>query len=95
MGIEAGIRAYNFGRGHQHLLLRGAISCRPPAIDSLGSRIELSTESRKTELLLLPTRDELVRAMSFVAIPALIGPRLGPVPGGLIVGCFHWRLISS
>ncbi|MFI5197684.1 MAG: MFS transporter [Thermoanaerobaculia bacterium] len=38
-------------------------------------------------------RSELVRAMSFVTIPALIGPMLGPVAGGLIVGYFHWRLI--
>jgi len=36
---------------------------------------------------------ELVRAMSFVAIPGLIGPMLGPITGGLIVGYFHWRLI--
>jgi EmrB/QacA subfamily drug resistance transporter len=36
---------------------------------------------------------ELVRAMSFVAIPGLIGPMLGPIAGGLIVGYLHWRLI--
>jgi MFS family permease len=38
-------------------------------------------------------KSELVRAMSFVAIPALVAPMLGPVAGGLIVGYFHWRLI--
>lgn len=38
-------------------------------------------------------KSELVRAMSFVAIPGLIGPMLGPITGGLIVGYFHWRLI--
>ena len=38
-------------------------------------------------------RSELVRAMSFVAIPGLIGPMLGPIAGGLIVGYFHWRVI--
>ncbi len=38
-------------------------------------------------------RSELIRAMSFVAIPALIGPMLGPVAGGLIVGYLHWRFI--
>ena len=38
-------------------------------------------------------RSELVRAMSFVAIPALIGPMLGPVVGGFIVSFFHWRMI--
>src|ERR1019366_533749 len=36
---------------------------------------------------------ELIPAMSFVAIPALIGPMLGPIAGGLIVGYFHWRVI--
>jgi EmrB/QacA subfamily drug resistance transporter len=38
-------------------------------------------------------KSELIRAMSFVAIPALIGPMLGPIAGGLIVGYFHWSLI--
>jgi EmrB/QacA subfamily drug resistance transporter len=38
-------------------------------------------------------KSELIRAMSFVAIPGLIGPMLGPVAGGLIVAYFHWRVI--
>jgi EmrB/QacA subfamily drug resistance transporter len=38
-------------------------------------------------------KSELIRAMSFVAIPGLIGPMLGPIVGGLIVGYFHWRVI--
>ena len=38
-------------------------------------------------------KSELIRAMSFVAVPALIGPMLGPVAGGLIVGFLHWRMI--
>ena len=38
-------------------------------------------------------KSELIRAMSFVAIPALIGPMLGPIAGGLIVGYLHWRVI--
>jgi MFS family permease len=38
-------------------------------------------------------KSELVRAMSFVAIPSLVGPMLGPIAGGLIVGYLHWRLI--
>jgi MFS family permease len=36
---------------------------------------------------------ELIRAMSFVAIPGLIGPMLGPIVGGLIVAYLHWRII--
>jgi EmrB/QacA subfamily drug resistance transporter len=38
-------------------------------------------------------KSELVRAMSFVSIPALIAPMLGPIAGGLIVGYLDWRLI--
>jgi EmrB/QacA subfamily drug resistance transporter len=38
-------------------------------------------------------KSEFVRAMSFVAIPGLIGPMLGPIAGGLIVGYLHWRMI--
>ncbi|MGA2552926.1 MAG: DHA2 family efflux MFS transporter permease subunit [Burkholderiaceae bacterium] len=38
-------------------------------------------------------KDELIRTMSFVAIPALVGPMLGPLAGGLIVHYLHWRLI--
>ena len=38
-------------------------------------------------------KSELVRAMSFVAIPGLIGPMLGPLAGGLIVDHFPWRTI--
>src|ERR1700686_3238408 len=38
-------------------------------------------------------KSELIRVMSFVAIPALIGPMLGPIAGGLIVGYLHCRFI--
>ncbi len=38
-------------------------------------------------------RGELLRATSFVAIPALIGPLVGPLAGGLIVSYSHWRTI--
>jgi EmrB/QacA subfamily drug resistance transporter len=38
-------------------------------------------------------KSELVRALSFVTIPALIAPMLGPIAGGLIVGYLHWRYI--
>ncbi len=38
-------------------------------------------------------KSELVQAMSFVAIPSLVAPMLGPVAGGLIVGYLHWRMI--
>src|ERR1700727_485415 len=38
-------------------------------------------------------KSELLRTMSFVSIPALIAPMLGPIAGGLIVGYLHWRVI--
>jgi MFS family permease len=38
-------------------------------------------------------KTDLVRVMSFVSIPALIGPMLGPLAGGLIVHYLHWRVI--
>ncbi len=38
-------------------------------------------------------KSELIRVMTFVVIPALIGPMLGPFLGGLIVGYFPWRVI--
>src|ERR1700727_2521028 len=38
-------------------------------------------------------KGELIRAMSFVAIPGLIGPMLGPIAGGFIIAYFHWRVI--
>jgi EmrB/QacA subfamily drug resistance transporter len=38
-------------------------------------------------------KSELIRAMSFVAMPGLIGPMLGPLIGGLIIAYFHWSVI--
>jgi EmrB/QacA subfamily drug resistance transporter len=38
-------------------------------------------------------KSELLQAMNFVIIPALIGPLLGPTVGGLIVHWVSWRFI--
>jgi EmrB/QacA subfamily drug resistance transporter len=38
-------------------------------------------------------KSDLLRMMSFVSIPALVAPMLGPIAGGLIVGYLHWRFI--
>jgi len=38
-------------------------------------------------------KSELLRVMSFISIPALVAPMLGPIAGGLIVGYLHWRYI--
>ncbi len=46
-------------------------------------------------LLLLRTveRHNLVRAMAYLTLPALLGPMLGPPVGGFITTYFHWRYI--
>jgi len=38
-------------------------------------------------------RDQLVRAMSYMLIPGLLGPMLGPMLGGAITTYFDWRWI--
>jgi EmrB/QacA subfamily drug resistance transporter len=38
-------------------------------------------------------RSEMLVAMNYVVVPALIGPLLGPFVGGLIVHWLHWRVI--
>lgn len=38
-------------------------------------------------------KSELIAAMTFVAMPGLIGPMLGPLLGGLIIAYFHWSVI--
>jgi EmrB/QacA subfamily drug resistance transporter len=38
-------------------------------------------------------KHELLRAMTFISLPAQVAPMLGPMAGGLIVAYFHWRVI--
>ena len=46
-------------------------------------------------LLLLRSveRSELVNALSYLTVPALLGPIMGPLLGGFITTYFHWRWI--
>src|SRR5690606_30828058 len=38
-------------------------------------------------------KSELVRALSWLTVPAMLGPMLGPVLGGAITTYVHWRFI--
>ena len=68
-----------------HLL----VACR--VIQGMGGAMMVPV-GRLTLVRAFPKSD-LIRIMSFVAIPALIAPMLGPVAGGLIVGYLQWRVI--
>ena len=65
------------------------VACR--ILQGLGGAMMVPV-GRLTMVRTFPKGD-LVRAMSFVAIPSLIGPMLGPVAGGVIVHYLHWRAI--
>lgn len=39
------------------------------------------------------SKDELVKALSMVTLPALTGPLIGPIMGGMITSYFHWSFI--
>jgi EmrB/QacA subfamily drug resistance transporter len=65
------------------------VACR--VLQGLGGAMMVPV-GRLTMIRTFP-KSELVRAMTFVAIPALIGPLLGPLIGGLIVSLLHWRMI--
>ena len=38
-------------------------------------------------------KSELIRAMSFVAVPSLVGPMVGPLLGGMIVHYLTWSVV--
>ena len=44
-------------------------------------------------LLRSVAKGELVRAMAYLTVPALVGPLLGPPVGGFITTYWHWRWI--
>jgi len=68
-----------------HLL----VACR--VLQGCGGAMMLPV-GRLTMVRTFP-KAELIRAMSFVAIPGLIGPMVGPLAGGLIIGYLHWSVI--
>ena len=65
------------------------VACR--VLQGCGGALMLPV-GRLTMVRTFP-KSELIDAMSFVAIPGLIGPMLGPLLGGLIISRFHWSVI--
>jgi EmrB/QacA subfamily drug resistance transporter len=65
------------------------VACR--VVQGIGGAMMVPV-GRMTLVRAFP-KSELIRAMSFVSIPSLIGPMLGPVVGGLIVHYLHWSIV--
>jgi len=65
------------------------VACR--VVQGIGGAMMVPV-GRMTMVRTFP-KSELIRAMSFVSIPSLIGPMLGPVVGGLIVHYLHWSIV--
>jgi EmrB/QacA subfamily drug resistance transporter len=65
------------------------IACR--VIQGMGGAMMVPV-GRMTMVRTFP-KSELVQAMSFVSVPSLIGPMLGPLLGGLIVHYLHWSVV--
>src|SRR5579864_5942154 len=65
------------------------VACR--VLQGMGGAMMVPV-GRMTMVRTFP-KSELIRAMSFVSIPSLIGPMLGPVVGGLIVHYLHWSIV--
>ncbi|HSI01111.1 MAG TPA: DHA2 family efflux MFS transporter permease subunit [Reyranella sp.] len=65
------------------------VACR--VVQGMGGAMMVPV-GRMTMVRTFP-KSELVQAMSFVAIPSLVGPMVGPLIGGLIVHYLHWRVL--
>ncbi|HEY2871449.1 MAG TPA: DHA2 family efflux MFS transporter permease subunit [Reyranella sp.] len=65
------------------------VACR--VVQGMGGAMMVPV-GRMTMVRTFP-KSELVRAMSFVSVPSLIGPMLGPLLGGLIVHYLHWSVV--
>jgi EmrB/QacA subfamily drug resistance transporter len=69
--------------------LEGLVAAR--ALQGLGGALMVPV-GRIIILRLIP-KSELLGAMAFLTVPALIGPLAGPPIGGFITTYFHWRWI--
>lgn len=69
--------------------LNGFIAAR--ALQGLGGAMMVPVG--RLVLLRSVPKSELVRALAYLTIPAMIGPVVGPLLGGFITTYFHWRWI--
>ena len=69
--------------------LEGLVAAR--AFQGLGGALMVPV-GRLIVLRLVPKR-ELLNALAYLTIPALVGPLAGPPLGGFITTYFHWRWI--
>ncbi len=65
------------------------VACR--VLQGMGGAMMVPV-GRMTMVRTFP-KSELIRAMSFVSIPSMVGPMLGPISGGLIVHYLHWSVV--
>src|SRR6266481_3414962 len=65
------------------------VACR--VLQGMGGAMMVPV-GRMTMVRTFP-KSELIRAMSFVAVPSLVGPMLGPLLGGLAVHYLHWSVV--
>ena len=82
--VHAGLAAVRPVDRH-HML----VACR--VLQGMGGAMMVPV-GRMTMVRTFP-KSELIVAMSFVSIPSLVGPMLGPLLGGLIVHYLHWRIV--
>lgn len=69
--------------------LTGVVAAR--VVQGLGGAMMVPVG--RLVLLRVAPRHELVRALAYLTVPALIGPLIGPPLGGFIATYFHWRYI--
>jgi EmrB/QacA subfamily drug resistance transporter len=65
------------------------VACR--VLQGMGGAMMVPV-GRMTMVRTFP-KSELIKAMSFVSVPSLVGPMLGPLLGGLIVHYLHWSIV--
>lgn len=58
-----------------------------------GGAAALMTPVGQVIILRWSSRDQLLQSMSWLALPALVGPLLGPLLGGLLVTVLSWHWI--